>query len=91
MAAFAPIAIVGASCRLPGSADPAALFRHLMADASLLGPAPVDVLWEAEKAGWRAFVMGHGGSGYRRGSARDQAWQRGFDAAAASRDPALGK
>ncbi|NYI25039.1 hypothetical protein EWH08_19815 [Sphingobium indicum] len=55
---------------------------------TLLGPAPVDVLWEAEKAGWRAFVMGHGGSGYRRGSARDQAWQRGFDAAAASRDPA---
>lgn len=55
---------------------------------TLLGPAPVDALWEAEKAGWRAFVMGHSGSGYRRGSARDQAWQRGFDAAAASRNPA---
>ena len=54
----------------------------------LFGHAPVDALWEAEKAGWRAFVMGHGGSSYRRGSARDQAWQRGFDAAAASRDPA---
>ena len=54
---------------------------------TLLGPAPVDALWEAEKAGWRAFVMGHGGSGYRRGSAKDQAWQRGFEAAAASRDP----
>jgi hypothetical protein len=55
---------------------------------TLLGPAPVDALWEAVKAGWRAFVMGHSGSGYRRGSARDQAWQRGFDAAAASPDPA---
>ena len=55
---------------------------------TLLGPAPVDALWEAEKAGWRAFVMGNSGSGYRRGSARDQAWQRGFDAAAASPDPA---
>jgi hypothetical protein len=54
---------------------------------TLLGPAPVDALWEAEKAGWRAFVMGHGGSGYRRGSARHEAWQRGFEAAAASHDP----
>ncbi len=55
---------------------------------TLLGPAPVDPLWEAEKAGWRAFVMGHGGSGYRRGSARDRAWQRGYKAAARSPHPA---
>lgn len=54
---------------------------------ALLAPAPTDPLWEAEKAGWRAFVMGHAGSGYRRGSAADRAWQRGYDAAAKSRDP----
>lgn len=54
----------------------------------LLGPAPLDVTWEAEKAGWRAQVMSNTSCCYRRGSALARAWQRGFDAAARSIDPA---
>ena len=54
---------------------------------TLLAPAPVDEDWEADKAGWRAFVMGNPTSGYRPGSRLQAAWQRGYDAAARSSDP----
>ena len=53
----------------------------------LLAAAPVNPAWEAEKAGWRCFVMGNHRSGYRRGSRLRAAWQRGFDGAARSPDP----
>ena len=53
----------------------------------LLAPGPVDPLWEAEKSGWRCFVMGNHRSTYRRGSGLHTAWQRGYDGAAASPDP----
>ncbi|WP_174297427.1 hypothetical protein [Sphingomonas bacterium] len=53
----------------------------------LLATAPADPAWEAEKAGWRCFVMGNTNSAYRRGSRLHAAWQRGFDAAARSPDP----
>ena len=53
----------------------------------LLTPAPVDPAWEAEKVGWRCFVMGNERCAYRRGSRLRAAWQRGFDAAARSPDP----
>lgn len=54
----------------------------------LLAPGAVDPVWEAEKAGWRCYVMQNTHSCYRRGSRLRAAWQRGFDAAAASPDPA---
>jgi hypothetical protein len=53
----------------------------------LLEPAPVDELWEAEKAGWRCFVMGNASPSGRSGSRLRTAWQRGYDAASRSRDP----
>lgn len=53
----------------------------------LLRPAPLDPEWEADKAGWRSFVMGTGGSCYRQGSKLHRAWQRGYDAASRSADP----
>ena len=54
---------------------------------SLLMPGPVDESWEAEKAGWRCFVMGNDNPSGRRGSRLRAAWQRGYDAASRSRDP----
>lgn len=54
---------------------------------TLLGPSPVDRLWEANKAGWRCFVMGTNHCIYRRGSKLRAAWQRGYDAASRSADP----
>ncbi|RZL29116.1 MAG: hypothetical protein EOP64_02235 [Sphingomonas sp.] len=54
---------------------------------SLLAPAPVDENWEAEKAGWRCFVMGNDNPSGRRGNRLRAAWQRGYDAASRSRDP----
>lgn len=54
---------------------------------TLLAPAPVDEEWEADKAGWRAFVMGNPTSGYRPESRLQAAWQRGYDAASRSSDP----
>ena len=53
----------------------------------LLGPTPVDALWEAEKAGWRCFVMGNDTPSGRRGSRLRAAWQRGYEAASRSSDP----
>ena len=53
---------------------------------ALLGPARVNRLWEAEKAGWRCFVMGNDHCIYRRGSKLRAAWQRGYDAASRSVD-----
>lgn len=44
--------------------------------------------WEAEKAGWRCFVMGNETSCYRRGTRLHRAWQRGYDAASHSKDAA---
>ena len=52
-----------------------------------LGPAPLDRLWEAEKAGWRCFVMGNHHCAYRRHSRLRAGWQRGYDAASRSVDP----
>ena len=54
---------------------------------SLLTAGPVDENWEAEKAGWRCFVMGNDNPSGRRGSRLRAAWQRGYDAAFRSRDP----
>jgi hypothetical protein len=54
---------------------------------SLLTPGWVDENWEAEKAGWRCFVMGNDNPSGRRGSRLRAAWQRGYDAASRSRDP----
>lgn len=56
---------------------------------ALLGPAPLDPEWEAEKSGWRSFVFGHQSSCYRRGSRLDRAWRRGFEAASRSTNPEL--
>ncbi len=52
----------------------------------LLGPAPGNAVWEAEKAGWRSFVMGNPNSAYRRGTKLRDAWQRGYDGASRSSD-----
>ncbi len=52
----------------------------------LLGPAPGDAEWEAEKTGWRSFVMGNANSAYRRGTKLRHAWQRGYDGASRSTD-----
>ena len=56
----------------------------------LLARAPVDPAWEAEKAGWRCFVMGNDRCYYRRGSKLRTAWQYGYDAASRSADPVGG-
>ena len=53
----------------------------------LLQPVTPDPLWEAEKSGWRCFVMGNDHPSYRAGSRLRAAWQRGYDAAARSNDP----
>ncbi|MDR6790616.1 hypothetical protein J2Y58_003999 [Sphingomonas sp. BE138] len=53
---------------------------------TLLGPAAIDAEWEAEKAGWRAFVMGNTGCCHRPGSRLARAFQRGYDAAERSDD-----
>jgi hypothetical protein len=54
---------------------------------TLLAPAPVDEDWEAEKAGWRCFVMGNTTLSHPSGSRLRAAWQRGYDAASRSSDP----
>ncbi len=54
---------------------------------ALLQPGPLDPLWEAEKSGWRCFVMGMTHPAYRPGSRLHAAWHRGYDAAARSTDP----
>jgi len=54
---------------------------------ALLQPAPLNRIWEAEKSGWRCFVMGNDHPSYRRGSRLRAAWQRGYDAASRSKDP----
>ncbi len=59
---------------------------HRLDLLALLAPQPVDEHWEAEKAGWRSFVMTNPCS-YRAGSRLRAAWQRGYDAAARSSDP----
>lgn len=56
----------------------------------LLGPARETPLWEADKSGWRCFVMGNDRCHYRRGSKLRTAWQHGYDAASRSTDPAGG-
>ena len=56
----------------------------------LLAPTPEDALWEAEKSGWRCFVMGNDRCHYRRGSKGRTAWQSGYDAASRSADPVGG-
>ena len=56
----------------------------------LLAPTPEDPLWEAEKSGWRCFVMGNDRCQYRRGSKLRTAWQSGHDAASRSADPVGG-
>jgi hypothetical protein len=53
----------------------------------LLASTPVDEDWEAEKAGWRCFVMGNTTPSGRSGSRLRAAWQRGYDAASRSSDP----
>lgn len=60
---------------------------HRLEIMALLAPRPVDRDWEAEKAGWRSFVMGNTTSGYPSGSRLQAAWQRGYDAASRSNDP----
>lgn len=54
---------------------------------ALLAPARIDRMWEAEKSGWRCYVMGNDRCIYRRGSKLHTAWQRGYDAASRSSDP----
>jgi hypothetical protein len=54
----------------------------------LLAPGPKSPLWEAEKSGWRCFVMGNDRCHYRRRSKLRPAWQNGYDAASRSTDPA---
>jgi len=54
---------------------------------ALLASTPVDEDWEAEKAGWRCFVMGNTTPSGRSGSRLRAAWQRGYDAASRSTDP----
>ena len=56
----------------------------------LLAPTREDPLWEAEKSGWRRFVMGTDRCHYRRGSKLRTAWQSGYDAASRSADPVGG-
>ena len=53
----------------------------------LLAPTREDPLWEANKSGWRCFVMGNDRCHYRRGSKLRTAWQSGYDAASRSADP----
>ncbi len=53
----------------------------------LLAPTREDPLWEAEKSGWRCFVMGNDRCHYRRGSKLRTAWQQGYDAASRSAYP----
>lgn len=53
----------------------------------LLGPTREDPLWEAEKLGWRCFVMSNDSCHYHQGSKLRTAWQRGYDAASRSADP----
>lgn len=53
-----------------------------------LGPGPVDRLWDAEKMGWRCFVMGNHRIAYRHGSRLRAAWLRGYDGVSRSADPA---
>jgi len=55
----------------------------------LLGPGPTDELWEADKSGWRCFVMGNHQSCYRPGTPEYAAWKRGYDAAARFAHPEL--
>jgi len=52
----------------------------------LLGLTPENAEWEAEKAGWRSFVMGNANPAYRRGTKLRHAWQRGYDGASRSSD-----
>ncbi|MBB3694985.1 hypothetical protein [Sphingomonas sp. BK580] len=54
----------------------------------LVGPTATNAEWEADKAGWRAFVFGNTASGFRAGSRLDRAWRRGYEAAARSDEPA---
>ena len=54
---------------------------------TLLAPARIDRMWEAEKSGWRCYVMGNDRCSYRRGSKLRTGWQRGYDAASRSADP----
>ena len=54
---------------------------------TLLAPARIDPVWEAEKSGWRCYVMDNDRCIYRRGSKPRTAWQRGYDAASRSSDP----
>ena len=56
----------------------------------LLAPTREDPLWEAEKSGWRCFVMGNDRFHYRQGSKLRTAWQSGYDAASRSADPVGG-
>jgi len=67
--------------------DPDAMTDRRVDLMTLLAPPPVDEDWEADKAGWRAFVMGNMTSGHRSGSRLQAAWQRGYDAASRSNDP----
>lgn len=62
--------------------------KHAVDLMRALGPKPVDRLWEAEKSGWRCFVMGNHRCTYRHSSRLRAAWQRGYDAASRSSDPA---
>lgn len=52
----------------------------------LLATTTPDPAWEAEKAGWRCFVMSNANCAYRPGSDLHAAWQRGFAAAGRSPD-----
>ncbi|MGK6324664.1 hypothetical protein ACMGDM_16495 [Sphingomonas sp. DT-51] len=47
---------------------------------ALLRPGPKNVQWEADKAGWRAFVFGNTMSGFPAGNRLDRAWRRGYEA-----------
>jgi hypothetical protein len=55
---------------------------------ALLLSASTNAEWEADKAGWRAFVFGNTMSGFRVGSRLDRAWRRGYEAAQRSDNPA---
>ncbi|GAA0675984.1 hypothetical protein FHT00_002986 [Sphingomonas insulae] len=56
----------------------------------LLAPTRKEPLWEANKSGWRCFVMGNDRCHYRRRSKLRTAWQSGYDAASRSADPVGG-
>ena len=56
----------------------------------LLAPTREDPLWEAEKSGWRCFVMGNDRCHYRRGSKLRTALQSCYDTASRSADPVGG-